>query len=331
MIRETRESQPMNVISLVGSAALLASAVTTLFIGGQDATAPGTTPVYDAAFWEHWGDGQAEMASYDLRIMRYGEERKGTAVAIFVTEPFSNAVRVKSDGGRAKGDQFPVLKLNLVKDFPTGVYDYNMMASTFVALTSVNGRPAGTATKVSFSSQEWCGHVYHQLLFDKAGVREQIHSYFDGEADKSETLKARAGGISEDALFMWARGLAYPRLKPGESISVPMLMSIQHARLNHKPVAWTEAKLSRSKQGSTQEVPAGSFEVETLTAALGDRTWTFHVELAAPHRLIKWACTSGESGELVGAERMKYWDLKGTGGKQALKRIGLKPRDPRTP
>ncbi len=38
------------------------------------------------------------------------------------------------------------------------------MTSAFSALTAVNGRPAGSVSKVSFSAQEWCGHVYAQLL-----------------------------------------------------------------------------------------------------------------------------------------------------------------------
>ena len=78
-------------------------------------------------------------------------------------------------------------------------------------------------------------------------------------------------------------------------------------------------------------MPAGSYDVETLTASIESRTWTFHVERAAPHRLVKWASSTGESGELVGVDRMKYWELKRGGDEQALKRIGLQPRGPRTP
>jgi len=99
-------------------------------------------------------------------------------VTIFVTETFSNALRVKADPGKHPAqDEVPVLKLNLVEDFPTGVYDYNLMSSSFVALTPVNERPAGAPLKVSFSSQEWCGHVWQQMLFDSRAVRLTAHSY----------------------------------------------------------------------------------------------------------------------------------------------------------
>ena len=186
--------------------------------GGEPEAARSTLvgPAIDSAFWRHWGDGQAEVAGYELDFPRYGTVRKGgTAVTIFVTETFSSSARVKADPGRhPDADTFPVLKLNLIQDFQTGVYDYNTMLSSFVALAPVNGRATGEATKVSYASQEWCGHVYQQLLFDPGKVRSTRHSYFDGEADSAEAMATPAGAISEDALWHWARGLAAPALEP---------------------------------------------------------------------------------------------------------------------
>jgi len=117
-------------------------------------------PDYGEAFWSHWGDGQAEIATYDLTMPRYGEARAGSAVAIFVTEPFSAETRVKAGGSVGKADRFQAIKLNLVKDFATGIYDYNTMLSAFVAVESSAGMIAGQPAKLSYSSQEWCGHVY---------------------------------------------------------------------------------------------------------------------------------------------------------------------------
>ena len=117
---------------------------------GSIAIAGGTPdrPAFGAEFDQHWSDNKAEIAGYDLVTPRYGQLRKGTAVAIFVTEPFSNSARVKADPGEhSPDDEFPVLKLNLVEDYPTGVYDYNLMTSVFVALRPVNNLPAGTPTK----------------------------------------------------------------------------------------------------------------------------------------------------------------------------------------
>src|SRR5207249_3206702 len=85
-----------------------------------------------ADFWSTWGDGKAELDGYALTQPRYGELRAGTAVLIFVTEDFSDSARVKADPGKhPASDVYPVLKLNFVRDFQTGIYDYNVMTSTF--------------------------------------------------------------------------------------------------------------------------------------------------------------------------------------------------------
>ena len=55
---------------------------------------------------------------------------------------------MKADPGKhGPADEFPVMKLNLVKDYQTGIYDYNDMLSTFVALAPVNRRLSATPTK----------------------------------------------------------------------------------------------------------------------------------------------------------------------------------------
>jgi hypothetical protein len=112
------------------------------------AIAPSQPPLLDAAFWKHWGDGQAELSGYDLTFPRYGQLRRGVAVTIFVTEPFSSSARVKADPGKhPAADEFPAMKLNLIEDYQTGIYDYNDMTSSFIALAPVNGRPAGSPVK----------------------------------------------------------------------------------------------------------------------------------------------------------------------------------------
>ena len=264
-------------------------------------------PVFGDAFWAHWGDGHAEISTYDLQFPRYGEVRSGTAVAIFVTETFSDEARVKADKGRhPAADQFPVMKLNLVRDFPTGIYDYNLMSSVFYAVPEFRGRPAGSPMKVSFSSQEWCGQVYHQLLPDERVIRSVSHSYFDGEADRSGELDYPEDGILEDGLFHWARGFAAPRLEPGQTDEGKIIRSLDHARFAHEDPAWQGAELARVEGTRTVNVPAGSFEVEERTVAIQEGpTWTFLVEAAPPHRLIAWSATDGRKAELVASERLR--------------------------
>jgi hypothetical protein len=298
----------------------------------KDSNATSGALIADDAFWKLWGDGQGEVSSYDLTFPRYGELRQGTAVLIFVTEPFSKEARVKADPGKhAKSDEFPVMKLNRILDFATGIYDYNLMTSTFIALAPVNDFPAGSPTKVSFTGQDWCGHVYRQLLFDANGIRSMSHSYFDGEGDEERALDRKQNGLAEDAILLWARGFVEPRLAKGESREAPFLISCQVSRLMHRPLEWTTATLSRSKESRTIQVPLGSFEVESYVAHVADkRKWTIEVETAAPHRIVRWETSEGEQGELLGAERMKYWEMNDEKLVGEVKRLHLSPRPSRT-
>ena len=322
----------MNTLRAVAAVAMLVALACWAGEGrGQEAAAE-RSPDFGQDFWEHWGDGRAELAGYDLVTPRYGEPRRGTAVAIFVTEPFSEAARVKAE--ETGPGTFQALKLNLAQDFQTGIYDYHLMTSAFVTLEGAAGLPPGAPVKVSFSAQEWCGHAYQQARFGPEGADLTLHSYFEGEAD-SETKLAGGPGLSEDALLLWARGLAWPEVAPGETATAPILTSLERSRLSHRPAAWEEAELTRSAETSQVTVPAGTFEVTeaqaTIRGATGERTWTFQVEQAAPHRIVAWETTEGERAELLGADRLAYWQLNAPGGERYLECLGLTPRPARTP
>lgn len=295
-------------------------------------SARGLEGTFDAGFWRHWGDGMAEMAAYDLRFPRYGETRDGVAVTVFVTEDFSLRDSVKAAPRAKKEEIYPVMKLNMVRDFPTGVYDYNTMTSAFVPLVSKGGVEAGRLVKVSFGSQEWCGQVYHQLNFQPDNIRSTRHSYFAGEADAQELLERPTGGVSEDRLFHWARGFAAPLLGPGEQVDVPFLPSLLRTRLSHKVHRWTRARMSRRAKPEQVKVPGGEFSTHVYEIAVdGGYRATFHVEVAAPNRLVRWSSSEGEVAVMLGSERMKYWELNNNGGEAFLSKFGLLPRATRTP
>ncbi len=275
----------------------------------------------------HWQDGQAELAAYALKQPRYGELRSGTVVLIYVTEPFSESARVKADPGRhPAADVFPALKLNVAKDFQTGIYDYNLMTSVFVAMTARGGQRAGAPTKLVFSGQEWCGALFEELLFDADAVRQERFSYFDGEGDQKARLPRPAGGLTVDELPMLVRSLPVPYLAPGASREVELLPSLERTRLVHKELAWKKGTVSRSQERGRAEVPAGAFEVETWTADLGGgERYEYLVEVAFPHRLVGWRGPEGEEGRLLGAKRLPYWQLNGEGMEKHLESLGLQP------
>jgi hypothetical protein len=289
------------------------------------AAPPAVTPLSTEssnAFWSHWGDGRAEMNSYRLVQPRYGAPRTGSAVYIFVTEDFSDSLRVKADAGKhPASDVYPVMKLNAVRHFQTGIYDYKIMTSAFARVAA--GWPVA---KVSFSSQEWCGHVYHQILPRAGKVDGMYHSYFDGEADGQDNLPQPDGGVYEDVLPILARGWGTTYLQPGQSRKAAYLPSLLRARLEHKKLAWGQATISRSAAASSVKVPAGSFEVSVWTVAEdGGLTSTYQIEAASPYRLVRWSTSAGEEGSLLGSTRLAYWKLNGPGGEKHLAEMGLKP------
>ena len=297
-------------------------------------TATLNAPSFETTFWSHWGDGKAELCGYELSIPRYGQLRSGTAVAIFVTEDFSEQLRVKADPGKHDASRvYPVLKLNLVEDFPTGIYDYNLMTSAFVALAPHAGRPAGATSKISFSSQEWCGQVYQQMLFYKDRVEFSSHSYFDGEADRSQSLRLDGPSIAEDSLPIWARGLAWPLVAPGESVRVSMLRSAKHMRLSHREPEFVDVILKREAEPTRLRLGDGeqAAQLSIVTTTEGVVLARYWTELKTPQRILRWELASGESALLIQSTRLAYWNLNAPGGERHLQELGLTPRPLRTP
>jgi hypothetical protein len=271
-------------------------------------------------FWKHWGDGRAELSGYRATVPRYGAKRVATDVLIFVTEDMSDTLRVKADPGKhPASDVYPVMKLNAVRHFQTGIYDYKVMTSTFARVA-----PGWPVRKISFSSQEWCGHVYHQLLPRPGKVPGIFHSYFDGEADGTEDLPLLPDGVFEDELPILLRGWNGTYLGPAESRKVPFLPSLYRSRLEHQPLAWTKAVIARAASPSTATVPAGRYAVVTWTVEVeGGPKWTFAFEADPPFRLVRRASSTGELSELLGSTRLAYWTLNAPGGEKHLEELGL--------
>ena len=290
---------------------------------------PFTCAVADPAFGAYWHDGKAELDGYRLTVDRYGHVRQGRAVAIYVTEPFSRSKHVKlDDPSKDPGDALDVLKLNLVRDFQTGVYDYHTILSLFA--NSADLAPV----KIAFSSSEWCGQVYEEIDVSGSAMSQRVSSYFEGESSERR-LEAPAGGVLEDNLFVLLRGLRAPFLGPGERRTVPFLASPFYRRLAHRPATWTSASVEHLPGPETVVVPAGSFSTDVYLVRPGDgREGRFFVERSYPHRIVRWAwrpaASAGplggtDAGELTGSTRLEYWKTHDPGDEEYLERIGLEP------
>ena len=288
-----------------------------------------STAASDPEFGSWWHDGRAELDGYRYTVQRYGHERAGRAVAIYVTEPFSRARHVKlDDPARTPRDAVEVLKLNLMRDFQTGIYDYHTMLSVFA--TTADFSPL----KVAFTSSEWCGMVSEELHKSDRELLHRVSSYFEGESTQ-QPLPLPAGGVQEDALFICLRGLRGAWLAPGESRRVPFLASSFHRRLAHQPAIWQTATITRLMAPGTVAVPAGSFECMVYEVRPADgRIGRFEVERSYPHRIVRWQWQAAPGGsplggtdaaELTGTTRLEYWRTHDPGDERLLSEIGLAP------
>ena len=244
------------------------------------------------SFSDYWYQGKAEISTYDVVQERYGETRSAEQVNVFVTEDFSKKKQVKLDDAASAGDdRAPVLKLNAVRRFHTGIYDYSIMSSVF---SPVDGSPA---LKTTCTVQDWCGQVFFQTNLEKSGIRARSFSYFETESDQDTRLPIT---LLEDEL--WTKIRLGPDKIPVGKISV--LPSATYVRLRHKPFQSEAAEV---------KIETGNAENTLIVNYLNiPRTLSIRFETASPHRILGWEET-GTSGAVQSKGTLKaslmsaYW------------------------
>jgi len=245
-----------------------------------------------ADFKEYWFAGEAEITSYKLDQSRYGEQRDGTAVLIFVTEDFLPEAQVKAD--EKKDSNIPVLKLNAVKKFNTGIYPYSIMQSTFYPLEGNSH-----ALKISASIQEWCGHVYTQLN-NRKNFEITSHSYFDGEADQN--LKLDQNWLENE---VWTQLRINPDSLPTGKLQ--MIPSLEFLRMAHIEI--------KAYPAVAEFYQDDSLSVYKIHYPELQRELKIYYHLIFPFNIEKWEETIQKNGEsfttiATKMERIKsaYWN-----------------------
>ncbi|OIQ24077.1 septum formation inhibitor Maf [Lacinutrix sp. MedPE-SW] len=251
-------------------------------------------------FKDYWYSGEAEITSFKLLQSRYGEIREGTAVLVYVTEPFLKDKQVKADQNNASN--ISVLKLNATKNFVTGVYPYSIMQSTFYPIANNQH-----AIKVSSSVQEWCGQQYVQLN-NRINFELKQHSYFETTGDKFYNIDK---AILENEL--WTKLRINPKSLPIGDIKV--IPSLEFTTLNHKPIKAYNviAKLEENKY---------SLNFPELNRNL---SITFNKNF--PYEVISWQETFNEQS--IKATKLKtiksaYWNKKTKKDSILRKKLQLK-------
>lgn len=231
-------------------------------------------------FKNYWHSGKAEVNTYNLTQSRYGENRKGKAVLIFVTEDLSKKKQVKGDNLSYR-HKINVMKVNFTKNFVTGIYPYSMMLSVF---TPVNTQAEPATLKVTMSSQEWCGQVYTQMNLRGNRYAIKSHSYFEQEADEAFSIRQE---ILEDEIWNRIR-LDHETLPSGKVDVIPGLF---FTRLHHVDMKVTSAVAEKTQTDS-------SF-VFTLRYPDHERNLTIHYEKNFPFRILSWWETWKQNGKTM--------------------------------
>jgi hypothetical protein len=233
-------------------------------------------------FGDYWYQGEAELTSYNLEQVRYGEKREGEAVLIFVTEDFSKSKQVKLDNPKEAGDDAEkVMKLNFTKKFNTGIYPYSIMTSVFSPVYPENDLHA---RKITTSVQEWCGHVFMQLNNRGKDYNLLARSYFESEGDVEVNLDKI---WLEDELWTLLR-LDPNQIPEGE---IQLFPSTQYLRLKHKELEVYTANLSIIKNDTLNEL---KIEIPEL-----ERELSIFYKKEHPYQIEKWKESYPESGEIM--------------------------------
>ncbi len=228
-------------------------------------------------FKKTWYAGKAELSSYTLEQARYGEIRSGEAVLIFVTEDFSADKLVKLDEPEKANDKIRVLKMNMTKNFVTGIYPYSMMLSVF---TPASKEGKERTVKADCSSQEWCGQTFSQLKLKGNDYNWQLHSYFEKEGEQDKKIDAV---LIEDEL--WNRIRINPSSLPQGKVST--LPGLLWQRLSHIELKEEEAVLTLSKADSFFIKDSG-VQMYTIHYPAAQRTLQIYFQSAFPHEILGW-------------------------------------------
>lgn len=263
-------------------------------------------------FSKYWYQGKAEINVFDLEQYRYGEKREGEAVMIFVTEDFSRRRQVKLDNPEDAGaDARKVLKMNMTREFVTGIYPYHTMLSAFTPVYDEEN-----AFKITASVTEWCGQSFTQLNWKNGSYKAKLFSYFESEGDQELTLD----GAAEDEIFNTIR--LNPDIVPEGDVR--LIPSLIFQRFSHIPLKVERASISK------REVTGNQSEISVEYKSI-NRKLTIRYQKFFPFEILSWEeIQTKENGQVertVGTrksmEMLDYWNRNGSEDEELRRALGL--------
>ncbi len=277
----------------------------------------------DKDFHSYWYNYGAEITRFELEQGRYGEIRPGHAVLIFVTEPFLPDIQVKSDFEASRERSIPILKLNFIKRFNTGIYDYSMMKSVFTPIPSEQQQLSKTL-KVSTTRQDWCGHVFLQYNLEKDHYKVKQYSYFEKEGDR--TVNIPSVHLEDD---IWTRIRIDPKTLPLGGIEMIPGSFFTTIRMIDLRAEKAVAELTDTQDGNGGAVSQYTVKYPSL-----DRTLSIRFNRDFPHDILSWTETypsgSGKNAKVLTTKAKRthavmvdYWNKNSVKDLKLRKELGL--------
>lgn len=225
-------------------------------------------------FSRYWLSGTAELARFSLSQARYSEIHNGELVVITVSEPFRSDKQVKSELTPGV-NEVTVLKVQQMRRFATGIYDY--------ALTTTSFKPLDTAMhplalKVTGSAVDWCGQAWLQLNLKKGSYAVQGRSYFEESGDEDFAVP---GIMSEDEI--WQRIRLQPTALPQGTVQV--IPSLFSSRLRHRKLAAEQANAELLMYGALKQ---SEYSLVYALGTANERRVSFIFENNFPHRILEY-------------------------------------------
>jgi hypothetical protein len=298
---------------------ILMAALSTLFIGYPSVV---LSLPQEKDFHSYWYNHGAEITRFELEQSRYGEIRPGHAILIFVTEPFRPDIHVKSDYEASREKSIPILKLNFIKRFNTGIYDYSMMKSVFTPIPAEKHQFNKTL-KVSTTRQDWCGHVYLQYNLEEDHYKVKQYSYFEKEGDK--TVDIPSVHLEDE---IWTRIRIDPKTLPSGEIEMVPGSFFTTLRMINIGAEKAFADLTNTQEGN------GDVSQYTVRYPSLERTLSIRFNQNFPYDILSWSETylsrSGEDVKVLTtkahrthAVMVDYWNKNNVKDLKLRKELGL--------
>lgn len=267
------------------------------------------------------------MSRYELSQARYGQLNRGYAVMVFVTEEFDAKSQVKIESHPSPWAT-TVLKLNRIKRFNTGIYDYSLMTSAF---SSIDTNHYKTVLKLTTSIQDWCGHIWLQLNNHHNFYTIKSFSYFQESGDENTKLSA---DLLEDGIWNQIR-LDPSSLAIGSHKMIP---SAEYSRMLHKKFRAYDVEIGKEKYTGTKfrlpQTDKQNLLQYTIHYPELNRKLMIVYEKNFPYQIAGWQDTfkSGwgkraqvltSSAKLTHVVRSAYWKQNTLKDKALRKKLGL--------